>query len=79
MQLPFAYSVAGVRGAAMGTAIPVGGINAVDTLLAVIEHDAGTGFIAGRDPAAFTVSDGEIESATLDTSGHYLKLIYLRG
>lgn len=75
MSLPFDHSTAGVSGAATSTAIPVGGILAGSTLLAVIEHD-GSGPTAGLDPGAFTVSDGEIESGTLDTSGSFLHLIW---
>lgn len=73
--LPFDHSVAGVEGAAVDTAISLPGLEAGGTVLAVIEHDAGS-TVAGLDPGAFTVSAGEIESASLDTSGSFLKVIY---
>ena len=72
-----ATAVAGAVGAGTSTSIPVGGILSSSDLLAVIEHD-GTS-VAGLDPAAFTVSDGAIESASLDTSGSNLLLVFTRG
>lgn len=76
MHIPFYTAKASVRGAEAETAIPVGGIRAVDKLLAVIKHDAAEGIVEGLDPAAFTVADGAIEAATLDTSGFHLALMW---
>lgn len=73
--LPFDHSVAGVQGAGTDTAIPLDGLEAGGTLLAVIEHDGGT-TVSGLDPSDFTVSAGEIESATQDTSGSLLTVVF---
>lgn len=79
LHLPgFETAIAQATGAATSTSIPVGGILSGSELLAVIEHDGGTS-VAGLDPAAFTASDGAIESASLDTSGSYLLLVFTRG
>lgn len=73
--LPFDHSVAGVHGAAVDTAISLPGLVSGGTLLAVIEHDAGS-TVSGLNPGAFTVSAGSIQSSTLDTSGSFLKVVY---
>lgn len=79
LHLPgFETAIAQARGATTATSIPVGGILSGSDLLAVVQHDGGT-TVAGLDPAAFSVSDGAIESASLDTSGSFLLVCYTKG
>ena len=72
---PFNHSTAGATGAGTGVAIPVPGIKAGNVLLAVIKYGA-TGAPTGLDPAAFAVSNGSIQSATVSTSGFQLLVIW---
>ena len=74
--LPFDHSIYGTEGTANNNPISVPGIKATSQLLAVIAHDAASGVITGLDPSAFVVSEGEIESATEDTSGMIVTVIY---
>ncbi len=71
--LPASHAVAEVNGAGTGVAIPCG-IDAGDTLLAVIQVADAT--CTGLNPAAFTVAQGSVQSATVDTSGKRLVLVY---
>lgn len=73
-QLPQNHSVGQGSGAATGVAIPIG-IRSVDTLLAVISF-TGSGSATGHDPAAFTVSEGSIQSATISTAGRRVCAIW---
>ena len=69
------FAVAPATGADVDTAIPVPSIKAGDTLLAVFVS-APVGDVAGLDPGAFVVAAGEIESATVDTTGFKLTVIH---
>ena len=72
--LPFNHAAVGAIGAATATPIAVSGLRSGQALLAVIRHDATT--VAGLDPGAFTVSNGSIQSATLNTSGFKLLVVW---
>lgn len=72
------HTVAPATGATTETAIPVPGIGANDVLLAVIVSNPAAS-VGGLDPAAFTVADGEIESATVDTDGLSLLVLHTVG
>ena len=72
---PFNHSVVGAVGAGTGVAIPVSGIKTGNVLLAVIKF-TGTGAPTGLDPAAFSVGAGTITSATLNTSGNQLCVVW---
>lgn len=76
LPIPYDQAEAGVRGAAAGQPITVPSIRAGSLLLAVVRHDAGAGPAAGLDVSEFTVSDGAIQSASLDTSGHYVLVVW---
>jgi len=69
------HAVAPAKGAAVATPIPVPSLHAGDTLLAVIVA-APVGDVAGLDPGAFVVAEGEIESATVDTDGKNLIVLH---
>jgi len=69
------HAVAPATGAAVATPIPVPSLHAGDTLLAVIVA-APVGDVAGLDPGAFVVAEGEIESATVDTDGKNLIVLH---
>lgn len=71
------HAEAAAKGAAVSTAIIVPSIAAGDSLLAVIVS-APVASVAGLDPAAFAVSAGSIQSATVDTSGKDLVVIHTR-
>src|SRR5438034_514092 len=70
--LPFAHAAVGTVGATTGTPISVPGIRSGQALLAVIKFNATSP--TGLDPAAFTVSAGSIQSASLNTSGFNLRV-----
>lgn len=72
---PFNHSTAGAVGAGTGVAIPVSGLKTGNVLLAVIKYGA-TGAPTGLDPAAFAVSNGSIQSATVSTSGFMLCVVW---
>jgi hypothetical protein len=72
--LPFNHSQVGAVGAGTGVAIPVSGIKSGATLLAVVRFNAST--VLGLDPAAFSVSNGSIQSATLNTAGFSLAVLW---
>lgn len=74
--IPFNLSIGGAIGDADGDPIPVGGIKESDYLVAVIRHDASAGEIEGLDITDFTVTDGNIEAATIDTTGYQLAVIW---
>lgn len=74
--VPADHAVAHTRGAAAGTAIPVPSIRAADALLAVISHPQAGGQPQGRDVSAFAVSDGAIESASVDTAADFVVVIH---
>jgi hypothetical protein len=74
---PIRQAETGAVGAGTGVAIPVGGIRTGDILLAVVRH-SGPGAAAGLDPAAFTVSNGSIQSASVSTTGYMLAIVYHR-
>lgn len=73
--LPFPHSLVGAIGAGTGVAIPVSGIRSGATLLAVIRHNATS--VLGLDPGAFAVSNGSIQSASLNTSGYMLAVLWV--
>ena len=76
--LPFEHSIANAAGGPYDEAISVPGIKSGDDLLAVIGHDAATGTISGLDVSAFAVAAGAIESASVDTTGLALTVIWTR-
>jgi hypothetical protein len=77
---PFAYRIAGATngvGAATGVPFPVSGVRTTSQLYAVITWPPAGGFPTGRDPAAFTIpSNGNLQSASIDTSGLRLLVLY---
>lgn len=72
--VPHNHAAVGAIGAGTSTPISVPGIRSGQALLAVVKHDATS--VAGLDPAAFTVSNGSIQSATLNTSGFKLLVVW---
>ena len=68
-------SIAPAKGVTAATPISVPSINASDTLLAVIVTTP-VADVDGLDPSDFVVAQGEIESATVDTSGKNLFVIH---
>lgn len=75
IQLSVSHSTGAHSGAAAGVAIPLG-IRAGDVLLAVVSTPDAGGDAAGHDPAAFTVSNGSIQSATVNTEGRRVCAIW---
>lgn len=73
--LPFQHSIAGATGKAAGQAIAVPGVTADSVLLAVIQYDT-DGEIVGTDPADWTAGSGTITSASLNTTGYKLSVIW---
>ena len=76
LPIPHPHSIAHATGSPAGVSIPVNGITAGDVLLAVISWAPAGGPAAGEDPAAFTVADGAIISATVDLDGLRLLAIF---
>lgn len=77
LNVPYNTRAASARGAPPGEAIPVPQIDADDALLAVVAHDrAEAGYVAGLDVSEFSVSDGEVVAAGLDTDGRYLRVLW---
>lgn len=75
--LPVDYSETGAVGAADTVAVSVSGILTGDELLAVIA------WAPGNDPTLidasdYTVADGTITGATVDTSGKLLWVMWIR-
>jgi hypothetical protein len=75
--LPVDYSEVGAIGAADTEAVSVSGILTGDELLAVIS------WAPGADPAPldttdYTVGDGTITGATIDSSGKLLWVVWIR-
>jgi hypothetical protein len=67
---PFATSTGlAAAGAAPGQPIEMGGIRAIDGLLCVLSWPPIDGPPVGHDVSDFTVADGELVAATVDTSG----------
>lgn len=73
--LPVDYSECGANGAADTAAVSVSGIKSGDSLLAVIQWASGEDPVA-LDTTDYTVADGTITGATLDTSGKLLWVIW---
>jgi hypothetical protein len=74
--VPFEQGAVGTKGAATGNPITVPGIRAGNKLLAVVKHDANQGIIAGLDVSAFVVSNGQIQSASVNTAGFNLSIVW---
>ena len=72
------HTIAGAVGALATVAIPVPGIKATNVLLALIRHKAAEA-AAAVDTTDFTVADGTITAATINTTGYYLTVIYAHG
>jgi hypothetical protein len=74
---PIRQAETGAVGAGTGVPIAVGGIRTGDVLLAIVRH-SGPAAAAGLDPAAFVVSTGSIQSASVSTAGYLLAICYHR-
>jgi hypothetical protein len=73
--IPGSQGAVGAIGAAAGSPILVSGIRTGNVLLAVVKH-AASGVAQGLDPAAFAVSDGQIQSATVSTAGFKVHVVW---
>lgn len=73
--IPINHTIAQATGAGYDEDILVGGLLADHVLLAVIAYQAGAEPL-GLDVSAFTVAAGKITSATEDTDGYLLTVIY---
>jgi hypothetical protein len=73
--LPCDFSQAGANGAADAVAVNVSGIKTGDELMAVISWEPG-GDPAPVDTTDFTVGDGTITAATIDTTDKLLWVIW---
>jgi len=73
--IPINHTIAQAVGAAYDEDILVGGLLSNNILLAVISYVAGADPV-GLDVSAFVVADGKITSATEDTTGDTLTIIY---
>lgn len=73
--LPVDYSEVGAVGAADTVAISVSGIKTGDELLALISWEPGSD-PAPLDTSDYTVGDGIITGATIDSSGKLLWVIW---
>jgi hypothetical protein len=80
LPIPIDHSIAPAHGAGTGVAIAVPGLLSTDTLLAVISTDKGDAGItvAGHNPGAFTAASGSMSSATVDTAGKTLCVVFSR-
>jgi hypothetical protein len=74
--LPVAHTVHQTRGAATGVAIPVPSIRSASPLLAVISVPQAGGAPVGRAVSAFSVANGSITSASINTSADFLVVIF---
>jgi hypothetical protein len=63
-------------GAATGVAISVPGIRAGSRLLAVIAHDVSNNVLTAHNPGAFVVGAGSITSASVNTTGQRLAVLF---
>lgn len=78
LPLPMNQHVAGATGVTATNPIAVSGIKSTDILLAIVKQKPGT-LAAGLNPADFTVADGTLTSATVDTSTFTLGVLWTRG
>ena len=85
MKIPFNIAEGGGRGAPAGA--PIEGVGPSGRpggwqngeLLAVVKFNVGRGVVEGLDPAAFGARrDGSIVSETIDTSDHFVRVLYTR-
>jgi hypothetical protein len=74
--IPVGQAHQATKGAAAGVAIAVPSIHATHKLLAVVKWKDGGRVVVGLDPAAFVVSNDAIQSASVDTSGHSLEVVW---
>lgn len=69
------HTISGALGVANGNPIAVPGIRASDVILAILRQKAGEAS-AGVPVATFAAAADEIESASVDTSGYHLTILW---
>jgi hypothetical protein len=74
--LPVEHHISPATGAADTVAIPVVGVLAASTILAVIGHSEATGLYEGFAVDDATAGAGTVTFATVDTTGYKLIVIY---
>jgi hypothetical protein len=74
--LHFDQGEAPATGAATGVAISVPAIRAGNRLIAVVAHDVSNNVLTAHNPGAFVVGAGTITSASINTSGQRLAILF---
>jgi hypothetical protein len=78
ISIPWPTAEARPRGVAAGSPLLIPGIHAGDKLLAVLSFITSAGDLQAHDVSDFAVSEGAIESATVDLAGRYCVVLHTR-